>query len=126
MLFCCILFQVNGLQFPDECNAVQIIKSRAKCRPHPSVEVMMDHITLKGKKSSSSTIKRLVPSHVIINKCAGTFSTFFNFNGIQSTFFVQLCLRFSRFYFDHILIALRPFLYQVCTFFSQFSQFRMI
>ena len=62
---------VRSLQFPHEdCNAVSIIESKAKCRPYPAIEVMMDHITLKGKKLS--TIKRLSPSHVMIHQCSGT------------------------------------------------------
>ena len=44
-------------------------RHRAKCQPHPIVEVMMDHITVNGKKLTK--IKRLVPSHVVINKCTG-------------------------------------------------------
>ena len=44
-------------------------RHRAKCQPHPIVEVMMDHITVNGKKLTK--IKRLIPSHVVINKCTG-------------------------------------------------------
>ena len=46
-------------------------RHRAKCQPHPIVEVMMDHITVNGKKLTK--IKRLVPSHVVINKCTGIY-----------------------------------------------------
>lgn len=64
---------ISGLQFPyEDCNAshgLAIIGSRAKCRPHPKIEVMMDHITLNGNKLS--VIKRLSPSHVTISQCAG-------------------------------------------------------
>ena len=76
-LICCIVvlilfdeWQVNGLQFPrDDCNAAAIIGRKAKCMPYPNIQVMMDHITLIGKKLS--TIKRLSPSHVVINQCSG-------------------------------------------------------
>ena len=56
---------------------------RAKCQPHPIVEVMMDHITVNGKKLTK--IKRLVPSHVVINKCTGTYLTIFknSYSGIS-------------------------------------------
>ena len=65
-----LLIAVRSLQFPHEdCNAVSIIESKAKCRPYPAIEVMMDHITLRGKKLS--TIKRLSPSHVMIHQCSG-------------------------------------------------------
>ena len=46
-------------------------RHRANCQPHPVVEVMMDHITVNGKKLTK--IKRLIPSHVVINKCTGIY-----------------------------------------------------
>jgi hypothetical protein len=65
---------VSSLQFPTEedCDATHgmaIIGRTAKCRPYPTMEAMMDHITLNG--NTLSTIKRLSPSHVIINQCSG-------------------------------------------------------
>ena len=61
---------VNCLLFPEEdSNALEMINRSAKCEPHPTIEVMMDHIVLNGKKLS--TIKRLFPSHVIMHKCKG-------------------------------------------------------
>ena len=63
---------VNCLLFPEEdSNALEMINRSAKCEPHPTIEVMMDHIVLNGKKLS--TIKRLFPSHVIMHKCKGEF-----------------------------------------------------
>ncbi len=65
-----LLPEARSLRFPQEdCNAIAIIGNRAKCTPYPTVEVMMDRITLMGKKLS--TIKRLTPSHVVINQCSG-------------------------------------------------------
>ena len=70
-----IFLVVNCFQFPEEnCTAKHawaMIGIRAMCQPHPTIEVMMDHIVLKGKKLS--TVKRLFPSHVTIHQCIGSF-----------------------------------------------------
>ena len=70
-----IFLVVNCFQFPEEnCTAKHawaMIGIRAMCQPHPTIEVMMDHIVLKGKKLS--TVKRLFPSHVTIHQCLGSF-----------------------------------------------------
>ena len=70
--FIIVIFHcTNAFQFPSErkCNASSILGNKAICVPQPTIEDMMDHIVLNGKKLS--TIKRLNPGHVRIHQCAG-------------------------------------------------------
>ena len=106
LMFGLACMQVSCLQFPrDDCNAEAIIGNKAECRPHPNVEVMMDHITLIGKKLS--TIKRLSPSHVVINQCAGRYCTVGNIGNfwlITKSRFIQILgpKKLICFYFSDI------------------------